>query len=450
MAFNTRVILHIAGIILVTGLLAYCLFNTQYYATMLTLFLILCLQIAALLRYVTTTNRQLTRFLQAVTHADFSQSFRNRGLGRSFTALGQAFDELIQRFRRERSDKENQAVYLNAFVEQIPIAVFALHEDGRISICNSAFRRLLGVQAISHLKQLEGFNKMLAQACRSLTPGRTQSLQIQTDTEQLVLNLSCSILRKQGKQQKLISIQNIQSALEAKEIQTWQNLIRVMTHEIMNSITPITSLADTAKQYLQGTRYHLEKDAAGIELTSELDDIEDALNTISNRGQGLMRFVESYRSLTRLPTPNIRMFRVQELFTSCSRLMEEQARQQGVNLEFLCSPETLQLHADPDLLEQALINLLRNSIEACEAAPDARITVTATLRDRGRVELRVTDNGKGMDKEQQENIFIPFYTTKRGGSGIGMSIVKQIVQLNAGSIRIETSAGHGTAVIVVF
>ena len=451
MGFKLKVILSVCGMLLTIFLLAYCLFNTEYYATMLTLSLILLFQVAALLRLVTTTNRQLSRFLQAVKYADFSQSFRNRGLDSSFTELGGAFDELIERFRSERSEKEAQAAYLHAFVEQIPIAVLALNEDGSIPVSNSALRRLIHRQKIDHLAQITDYSRALSDTFSKLQPGQERSLQITHDEDTLHLMLSCSILRSRGEQQKLISIQNIQGALDAKEIQAWQNLIRVMTHEIMNSITPITSLAGTSAQYLdEASQLLARSEYEGNDLQALLGDIGSAITTIGNRSQGLMRFVESYRSLTHLPMPKMRQFRLARLFASVTHLMSEQAKAHGVCILTSCHPETLELQADPELLEQALINLVRNAIEATGDVNNPQIELGAVLKDRGRVEISVTDNGSGIEAENLENIFIPFFSTKRGGSGIGMSIVKQIVKLNGGNVKVLSTPGLQTSVLISF
>lgn len=448
MGFNTRVVLHVLGLLLTISLLAWCIGNTQYYATMLTLSLLLAFQVASLLRYVHSTNRQLARFMEAIRHADFTQNFRQRGPGSSFRQLGQAFDELIIRFRQERSDRETQATYLHAFVDQLPIAVLALVDNDNIPISNTALRRLLGRQYINHLRQLDDFDPELASACRELLPGSERVLEINRDGEALFLTLSCSILRSGGRQQKLISIQNIQSAMEAREMRAWQNLIRVMTHEIMNSITPITSLADTSSAYLREIRDSPAQHSG--DTTATLDDVEHALATIRSRGEALMRFVENYRSLTRLPAPRLRRFQVSELFDSVTSLMEPQAREAGVAIERHIRPATLALYADPDLLEQAMINLIRNAIDARAGNQEDRITLQADMLDRGRVALAVEDNGQGIEAEHLENVFIPFFTTRRGGSGIGMSIVKQIVSLNGGRINVQSSPGQGTVVTINF
>ena len=453
MGFNLRVSLHVAAILLTVVVLSWCLLNTQYYATMLTLSLVLALQISALLRFIHATNRELSRFLTAVRHSDFSQSFRNLQPGGSFRDLGEAFDGVLDRFRRERSGKEEQAAFLQAFVQQMPIAVFSLEEDGRIPISNTAFRRLLGIQGqVNHLRQVRSADEKLARWIEALQPGQDSAFRLWRRQQMLHLKFSCAVLRSRGRQQKVITIQDIQGELEARELEAWQNLIRVMTHEIMNSVTPISSLADTAEQLLGEAGRQLQTPAPGCrdEAGALLTDAGDAIATISKRSQGLLRFVESYRSLTRLPTPKLRAFPVRELLDSVSRLMQEQAQRRGLALACRCHPATLELYADPEMLEQALINLVRNALDAVAEARAPAVELLAELQERGKVALVVRDNGCGIEKENLENIFIPFFTTKRGGSGIGMSVVRQIVRLNGGSINVLSEPGRGTAVILTF
>lgn len=453
MGFNLKVLLYVGGITLTIGLFFYCLLNTQYYATMLTLSLVFSFQIIALLRFISVTNRELTRFLSAVKHSDFSQSFSSSNQHSSFKELGAAFNEVIERFRSERSDKEAQAIYLQAFVQQMPIGMFALNEDGRIPISNNAFRKLLGLSEINHLKQISSFDNKLGEFITELEAGKEQTLNITRNNESFQLKMACTLLRSKGVQQKLVSISNIQSELEASELEAWQNLIRVMTHEIMNSITPITSLADTADQCVKDSTELLAsqtEESSITEINNLLEDASNAVTTIGRRSQGLMRFVESYRTLTRLPTPKYHHFRLLELFQSIEKLMAKQAQTLKLDIQFNCKPATLELNADQELLEQALINLVKNSLEALTETSNPTLKIKAELLERGKLCISVTDNGQGIDKENLKNIFIPFFTTKRGGSGIGMSIVRQIVRLNGGKVNVISEKDQGTSVIMNF
>ncbi len=455
MGFNLRVILHVTGILLTILVLSWCLLNTAYYATMLTLTLLLGLQIFALLRYISLTNRELSRFLSAVKYADFSQSFRNRLPHTSFQQLGEAFDGVIERFRNERSDKESQAAYLQAFVQQLPIAVLALADDGRILVSNQAFLKFLGRGECRDLDTFRQADAALADAIENLAPGRDQVLKVTRPEGTLLLKVSCTHMRVRGQAQKLVSFMDIRGELENRELEAWQNLIRVMTHEIMNSITPITSLSDTVRQNVTDAKTMLEankgclEDSAG-DAMERLEDAANAAATIGNRGQGLMRFVQSYRTLSRLPTPRPRLFPVRQLLEGIAKLMAEQAEAKQAVIHVRCKPETLELHADPELLEQALINLVRNAFEAMSDTASPVLTLEAEMKPFGAVSISVSDNGCGIEAANLEQIFVPFFTTKRGGNGIGMTIVRQIVKLNGGDISVHSRPGNGTRVTLSF
>lgn len=451
MGFNLKVLLHVAGILANVLLLSWLWLNYSYYATMLTLLLILALQVASLLRYISATNRELSRFLSAVKYADFSQSFRGSRAHSSFRELGESFEGVLERFRSERGAREEQAVYLQAFVQQLPIAVFALHDDGRIVLGNRAFQRFLGGRVLYHLDQLRQFDAALATFIAGLRPGRDQSFKLKRPYGALHLKISCTLLRQRGQTHKLISIQDISSDLESQELEAWHNLIRVMTHEIMNSITPLTSLADTARHYINEAGSEAEKlVGAKDELLALLDDAANATTTIGKRGQGLLRFIQSYRTLSRLPQPRPRLFRVRELLQGVVTLMSEPASAQQARLTVSCSPETLELNADPELLEQALLNLVKNALDAVTGVGGAAIEMKGELRERGEIALTVSDNGCGIEAENLEQIFVPFFTTKRGGNGIGMTIVRQIVTQNGGAIRVSSTPGTGTSVLLTF
>jgi two-component system nitrogen regulation sensor histidine kinase NtrY len=452
MGFNLRVLLHVAGIQLTVTALAWCFTSdTNYYATMFTLSLLLLIQLAALIRYISHTNRELTRFLAAVQHGDFSQSFRGACSNDSFRELGSAFDAVLERLRRERGDKETQASYLQAFVQQLPIAVFSLHEDGHITLSNLACLRLLGVKELNHLRQLTDIDPLLSDAVSTLEPGQELHLKVQRLSTALDLRLSCTLLRSKGQLHKLTSLLDIRSALESRELEAWHNLIRVMTHEIMNSITPLTSLASTAHGYIVEAREQLQQPAASTGSTLNLlEDAASATATIGKRGAGLMRFVESYRTLTRIPPPRPIQFAVANLLKSVQELLQQQAQQQGVQLSYRCVPENLSLFADMDLLEQALLNLVKNALDAAGTTPGASIVLRGYIGDTGAVAIDVSDNGSGIPPDILNSIFIPFFTTKRGGSGIGLSLVKQIVQMNGGRIEATSTPAAGATFTMTF
>jgi signal transduction histidine kinase len=240
-----------------------------------------------------------------------------------------------------------------------------------------------------------------------------------------------------------VSLQDIRRELEVRELAAWQNLIRVLTHEIMNSVTPMSSLASTARDLLDDV-------AKGGNAASTIRDVHNALDTIAQRGNGLLHFVESYRKLTRLPSPRVQTFAVGELFSRVQQLMARELAQRSIVLTQSVAARAASLTADGVLVEQAVINLVRNAIDAISTAQAGTIVLAAELDAAGRQILSVTDNGQGMDEHTLENIFVPFYTTKREGSGIGLSVVQQIMRSHHGSVAVASSPGQGSCVRLIF
>ncbi len=413
----------------------YLLLETRLFATTIIIGLIAVYEIYALIRYAEKTNRNLSRFLQAIRYADFSQSFSGTGLGASFEELNRAFGEVIRDFQKERAEKEEHYRYLQTVVQHVGIGLIAFEPHGEVELINTAAKRLLKISRLKNITTLGLVSHDLAGKLFSLQSGERALVKIQDEDELLQLAIYATEFRLRGRSIKLVSLQNIQSELEETEMEAWQKLIRVLTHEIMNSITPIASLASTVQELLSEPE---NEDVAPQNDHETVSDIRDALQTIRKRSEGLLHFVNSYRSLTRLPKPDFRIFPISELFYPIQQLMTTQLNGKELEFSVRIEPQTLELTADPDMVEQVLINLLKNSAEALEGVFEGKIMLTAGLDGRGKVIIQVTDNGPGIAKEAQEKLFIPFFTTKKEGSGIGLSLSRQIMRMHRGSITVRT------------
>jgi signal transduction histidine kinase len=401
-------------------------------------------QVGALIHYVERTNRDLTRFLQAIRYEDFSQSFSlGTGLGSTYTDLKEAFNEVLDAFRKTRADKEEHFQYLHTVVQHIGIGLVCFAADGRVELINTAALRLLRKPHIRDIRELESFSKPLVDVLLRFRSGEKTLVKVEDDDELLQLVVYATELRMRGETFTLASVQNIQSELEEQEMEAWQKLIRVLTHEIMNSITPISSLASTVRGLIP------EKGSGEYEFEA-LSDVHLALETIQSRSQGLLHFVETYRELTRIPKPDFRIFPVFELFSHIGQLMKADLDEKNIEFQSAIAPETLELMADPDLVEQVLINLLRNAAQALNGRENGRIDLTAQLDRRGRVVIRVRDNGPGILADVQERIFIPFFTTKRDGSGIGLSLSRQIMRVHRGTISVQSKLNEETVFTLRF
>jgi len=397
----------------------------------------------SLLAYVRRTNAELTRFLEAVRNADFTQRFGLTGLGSGFDELGESLDGLTRRFRSQRADQEQEVRRLRALVEHSPVPLMTLAGDHRTVLINNAARRLFDRPEIARLDDLSAFGPELVEALPAVRPGERRLVWLQRGESRERLAVAASDLAVGRQQIRLISLQNIQSELEGTELEAWQRLVRVLTHEIMNSITPITSLARTAVDLVDDAKTAAHPEAV-------LEDVREAVQTVARRADGLTQFVQSYRQLTRLPPPQRESLLAADLFESVARLVKADLAADGIVLEQQVSPPGLTLWADPDQLEQVLLNLVRNAAEALAQADHRRIRLDAAPDRSGRPRICVSDTGPGVDDALAEQIFIPFFTTKRSGSGVGLALSRQILRAHGGTIRPGRSEEGGARFTLEF
>jgi nitrogen fixation/metabolism regulation signal transduction histidine kinase len=423
----------------------YLITRTTLYAMSFIAGVIIIYEIYSLIHYVERTNRDLTRFLDAIKYEDFSQTFIGAGFGSSFNDLKNAFNAVLTKFQQTRAEKEEHFRYLQTVVQHIGIGLISFQSDGEVGLINNAARRLLKVVRLKNINELRKFSKTLVDTLLNMKSGEKALVKIRDSNEYLQLAIYATEFILRENKYTLVSLQNIQSELEEKEMEAWQNLIRVLTHEIMNSVTPISSLASTANEML--TKNLDRKDKFCEEL---IDDVRGAVQTIEKRSKGLLHFVESYRKLTRIPRPNFEIFPVTSLFERVGQLMKTQIGDNQVQFETHVDPESLELTADAELVEQVLINLVLNSIDAVKNRQDGKIQLTSKMDERGRVIIQVIDNGIGLEEDILEKIFIPFFTTKEHGSGIGLSLSKQIMRLHRGTIAVQSKRGEETVFTLRF
>jgi len=437
----TRIIL-LAGMIY---LFIYLLDTTELYATLIIIAVLFIYQVYALIHLMETTNRRLTTFLEAIRHADFSQSFRGTELGKNYRQLNEAFSDVMKNFQKIRSEKEENYRYLQTVVQHVGIGLIAYDRSGKIELINTAAKRLLNVTQIGHIQTLQSLSKELVQKLLEMKPRTRDLIRIQYEDDILNLAIYTTEFRLRGRALTLASIQNIQSELEEQEMEAWQKIIRVLTHEIMNSMTPISSLAKTIDEWL----LEFGKGQEGKE-TEDVREIQEAITTIQKRSEGLIHFVESYRKLTRVPQPNFHILMVNDLFKRVVQLMEKELEDKKINLRQSIRPQELTVTADSELIEQVLINLFKNAIDAMNKNIKGQILLSAEKDQRGRVILSLTDNGQGIDPEAREKIFIPFFTTKKTGSGIGLSLSRQIMRQHRGNITVTSVPNKETTFKLIF
>ena len=446
--FSFIIIFKILLIIFNVILIVFLFSAENLWITSVLLSIVLIVQIFDLIRFTDSTNRKLQQFLQSIRYSDFSTSFFEETKGNSFVELNNEFNAVISEFRKTRTETQEQHNYLLTVVQHINIGIIAFGEDGKVDLMNNAVKRLLKINNLISIEDLVKINDDFPEKIKGLRAGDKTLIKIIIEDELLQLSISATQLKLKGKDLTLISLQNIHSELEENEIESWQKLIRVLTHEIMNSITPISSLVSTVNELLI-------EEKNGTPTIKQLDDddvesVSDALAVISSRSKGLLHFVDIYRSLTRIPKPNFRYFHLEELFLRNIQLMRPKFKETKIDFNYSIEPKNIKVTADPDLLDQVLINLLVNAIDACKNIPEPKITLKGFLNRSSRMVIEISDNGVGISLDILDKVFMPFYTSKKHGSGIGLSLSRQIMHLHKGTITVKSKADEGTTFTLVF
>jgi nitrogen fixation/metabolism regulation signal transduction histidine kinase len=411
------------------ALLVWALFATDHVAVPLIVAIVVLLQVFLLIRYVESHVDTLEEFFASINYEDFTRRFVEDDVD---AELKESFNRVLRRFQDARADRDMQADYLETVIRHVPVPFLAAKSDGSFSFVNNPARRLLGITPLRHIDQLAVFDESLPEKIRAIPSGHQQLLQTRIHQVPAELRVSVSEIRMRGEIERLYSLENLSGELTAREASAWRNLIRVLTHEIMNTLTPITSLAQTAVTML-------DKPAAGSEIRA-------AIETIARRSDGLTSFVSRYRELLKVPQPVPVDVRVDAALQDVVALMREPLAACEVVIDVV--PQSLEVRADKPLLDQVLLNLIRNAIDAMSSQPSPSLRLEGHL-DAGRVIIAVTDNGDGIDEQTIEQIFIPFFTTKRDGSGIGLSLCRQIMTAHGGDISVQTGAG-GTTMRLIF
>ncbi len=444
--FRTGVALRTAAMALTIVAVALMIAQTRWYVTITLVLAAALAQMVGLVRFATQSSREVARFLDAISFDDTSQSFSGLLGDRAHSELGLAMGRVLAQLRIVRSEREEQARYFQTLVAHVPVALISADERGGVQLLNMAARRLFGT-ALPEKAQFARHGEAFAVGMEAVRPGSTAILRMERPTGTLQLKVAVTELALGGIRYRLISLQNIESEMSAQEMVAWQTVIRVMAHEVMNSLTPVSSLAATAHDLVTGVIKQLPaEDPRSVALT----DAAEALETVTRRSQGLLHFVQNHRRLTKHLVTQIEVAPVQRLFARLQRLLANDLAARDILLTASVEPETLEIAADTELLDQALINLVRNAIEALRDAPAGRIALSAHRDPDGRVAIVVADNGPGITPDQREKIFVPFFTTKRQGSGVGLTLVRQIATAHGATVDVSNTPGGGATVSMRF
>ncbi|MGF1669121.1 MAG: PAS domain-containing sensor histidine kinase [Balneolaceae bacterium] len=450
--FRTGVTWRVILFSLLTATAIYLWIDTSFPVTAVVLSILSIGSVINLIKYVELTNQKLVRFLDSIRYSDFSLAFPDDQAGSSFSELNRAFTDVIEKFKQERTERQESLRYLETVVQHIGVGLIVFNRKGDVVLQNVAVKRMLGIPVLRHIDSLKSINLKLYEAVKNLRGGeRTLAgFELNNNRQHWAVHSTEFVMRNDT--YKLVSLQNISSELDEKEMEAWQNLTQVLAHEIMNSITPIASLSDTVYSLL---KREPEKGSTHCTIENEtLYDVQEALDTIKNRSYGLMRFVQSYRDFTQIPSPDLEIIPVSQLLSRISQLMRGEFENKSISVMAETTPENLTVSADPQLIEQVLINLTKNALRALQPIEKPEIKYKGRLNEAGKICIEVHDNGPGIDKELQGKIFIPFYTNPGAGStigtGIGLSLSRQIMRLHNGSLRVQSEPGKGTVFILQF
>ncbi len=441
-SFNSQVILRITAIV-VTGILLYTQWAGNIYLFGILLFsFLLFAQIIAMVRYLNKSNEEIKSFFDSIKYDDLDQSFTTMGNSEAANRLNEEFNKVIDQFKDIRREKEADFQYMRNIVQHVGIGLITFNKAGEIQLMNAASKKLLNISQVNNVKELEDISPELVDVFFRLKTGGRDLLKLQISGDIIQLAVFAIELTLRGEEFKLISLQNIQNELEEMEMDAWQNLVRVLTHEIMNSVTPISSLAGTVEVELKDL-FSDDKSITQIE-NEDLEDLYHAVQTIQKRSRGLIRFVQDFRNLTHIPKPKIVEVKTEEMLKEIKTLLNSEIADNKINYKTKVEPNSMVIMADKELIEQVLINLIKNAFQAFDEQTNRIVEVSATLSDKSRPIITVKDNGNGIDEEAIEKIFIPFFTTKKSGSGIGLSLSRQIMRKHQGTLSVKSKLDEGT------
>jgi len=444
-SFQTSILTRI--ILLVSNLMAlsYLVIRQERFFTLVFLALLALLQIVLLFLYLNRTNRNLARFLLLLTHEDTSVVHWKGRVEKTFQGLHHSFRKVNDEINRIRLEKEKGSILLEGIIQHMETGIIVIEDGGKVEVVNDAALQTLGVNRLEHLDELDVIQMGLAAKLSEIRYESGNVLALER-TGLMVSHVLAriSLLKLEERTLKIISIQDIGSQLEANEIESWQKMTRVLSHEISNSVTPISTLGDGIQMKLKQGRS--DQDGRLIIDNDAARDLLQSSKLIQQRSNALVEFMEHYKNFSRLPDPVPGKLVVSAFFEGLELLFREDLNKAGIRMVIFVEDPSVAILGDQKLIEQAYINLVRNSMEALKGKDDGKIEITVGQPDNRRVSLEFFDNGPGIPEEILPQVFTPFFTTRSGGTGIGLTLVRKIVVLSGGSISIDSAPGRGTAV----
>jgi two-component system, NtrC family, nitrogen regulation sensor histidine kinase NtrY len=400
-----------------------------------------------LVLYLNKTNRKMRFFFDSIRNDDSGLNFPDKTGSHIIDDLSEGMNRVNRQIQTLKIENRQQEQYFSTLIEHLAVGIITYNDKGFIIHSNSAAKKLLGMDVLTHTEQLSRKHRSLYNIVTAGVPVSARSIPVSSSNGDTELALRGTSFRMQNEEVMILSLQDIKEELDEKEVDSWMKLIRVLMHEIMNSITPVTSVSGSLLNiYKPGG-----EDITPASVTEKtIATTIQGLSVIKDQGKGLMSFVSSYRKLTRVPEPHLSLFRVSELLDRIRVVYESPDDRNGARLDFILNDPLITLNADQNLISQVLINLIKNSIEAQDNASTIAIKVVAGADKTGRPEICVIDNGPGIAAEDIDEIFIPFFTTKNNGTGIGLSISRQIMKAHGGNLKVRSVPGVETVFCMTF
>jgi two-component system nitrogen regulation sensor histidine kinase NtrY len=441
--YELRIILRI--VLLFLTLLGVCIIIVNHWYVYLLIGVpSVLLEVADLLRFQKKAQTEVEQFAESVHYRDFSRHFDVKRAPIELKPLRKGFNEINTTFKTISRERETQYHYLQKILELVDTGIISYEQEtGEIGWLNESFKKIFGIPYLKTIYSLQKRDEALYNEAMKLKPGDSKVVSISRNKQLIKILLTVSVMRSDDKIYRLLAFQNISEALDETESKAWQKLLNVMTHEIMNSVAPISSLADTLKNRLK----HYQQETSS---NSDLDDLELGIDTIKRRSEGLLKFTESYRNLNKITKLDLKRVLVRDLFENLNNLMQPTLAQKNIELNIVLRDTQMAIEIDLNLIEQVLINLLVNAIEAVKDDPEPSITLNAEMSLNNKPVLKIADNGIGMPPELIEKIFVPFFSTRKSGSGIGLSLCKQIMMLHEGNIQVQSVPNEGSVFILLF
>lgn len=421
--------------------------NMHNLFTFVTTGVLFAVQVFLLIIFINRVNRDLNQFFISLKSGDLTTGITGSAKQSMRESLQKIVNEILQSIEKVKIEREYHYQYLQQVVEHVDVGLISFEENGRVDIANRAIKSMLKLYSIKNIRNLNTIHADFENNLNQIQSGQHRMMVIDIGENILHLILRATEFKLHDKNFKLVSVQNIQTELDEKELTSWQKLIRVLTHEIMNSVSPISSLATTLSRIFRFNNRTVEVNELS---KNQVDDTARGLEIIGKRSKGLLQFVKQYRKINLLPKPDLTSVSVLKLFSHIQILFKEEISKKDINFQSAITPKNLELNADEQMIEQVLINLLNNSIFATKDIARPQISLKAFVNKDDQLVIQISDNGTGISDEIRESIFVPFFTTRENGSGIGLSLARQIMHLHQGNITYQSSPRNITTFNLIF